>query len=60
MDNSMGALFRELYYIIGIFEAIEERFKITITDIEASEVKTFDDLVELVKKKEAENDSRLQ
>jgi hypothetical protein len=36
-----------------------ERFGIEITDVEAQEVVTFMDLIELIKKKEAENGSRL-
>jgi len=57
--GNMGLLFEQLYYILAVFEAVEERFGIEITDVEAQEVVTFMDLIELIKKKEAENGSRL-
>lgn len=54
----MGSLLEEMYYALGVFLAVEEYFNITIADKEASEINTIEELIDLVKKKVAENDSR--
>ncbi|CAB4124581.1 hypothetical protein UFOVP54_12 [uncultured Caudovirales phage] len=60
LDNGREwSLGEEIHNVLGIFIAIEEYFNIQIKDVEAQEVETFNDLVELVRKKKAENGSRL-
>ena len=60
LDNGgKWSLGEEIHNVLGIFIAIEEYFDIQIKDVEAQEVETFNDLVELVRKKKAENGSRL-
>ena len=45
-------IFDDAYITLGIFMAIEERFNIELLDIEVQDIKTIEELVELIKQKQ--------
>ena len=59
MHFELDDRFRDAAYLLRVFMAVEKEFDIQITDIEACDIETFDDLIKIIQEKEVTNGSRL-
>ena len=59
MHFELDARFKDAAYLLRVFMAVEKEFDIQITDLEACDIETFEDLVKLIQEKEVNNGSRL-
>jgi len=59
MHFELDDRFRDAAYLLRVFMAVEKEFDIQITDLEACDIETFDDLIKIIQKKEVTNGSRL-
>jgi acyl carrier protein len=48
----MDIRFRDAAYMLLILMAVEKEFNIEITDLEACDINTFEDLIKLIQEKE--------
>jgi acyl carrier protein len=59
MHFELDDRFRDAAYLLRVFMAVEKEFDIQITDFEACDIETFDDLIKIIQEKEVTNGSRL-
>jgi len=59
MHFELDDRFRDAAYLLRVFMAVEKEFDIQITDLEAYDIETFDDLIKIIQEKEVTNGSRL-
>jgi len=59
MHFELDDRFRDAAYLLRVFMAVEKEFDIQITDLEACDIETFDDLIKIIQEKEVTNGSRL-
>jgi len=52
MHFELDDRFRDAAYLLRVFMAVEQEFGIQITDLEACDIETFEDLIKLIQEKE--------
>jgi len=51
-NGNMDVMFKDAAYMLLILIAVEKQFNIEITDLEACDINTFEDLIKLIQEKE--------